>query len=245
MPSVDYFYRDRRATAELDEVADMCPHCKISCQISPISAYRVTGRPHLLQVVFQCPRNDCGFVFVSYYTMRENRTYRGHTVTWNLAASEPISFVTNPTQFSDHITNMSKEFAGIFNQAKSAEENGMDMICGPGYGKALEFLLKDYLIHQKPEDAEKIKGIKNIGSLIDRLEDPKAKIVVERAAWVRNDETHYTRKFEDRDLEDLKTLITLSVHWIESALITEEYEKGMQSKNKPGKEPEQQNVEIT
>jgi hypothetical protein len=36
-----------------------------------------------------------------------------------------------------------------------------------------------------------------------------------------NDETHYVRKWEDKDLTDLKTVIELTLHWIEMAEMTD------------------------
>jgi hypothetical protein len=39
--------------------------------------------------------------------------------------------------------------------------------------------------------------------------------VASRAAWLGNDETHYLRTWEDKDLTDLKKLIELTVQWIE------------------------------
>jgi hypothetical protein len=41
-----------------------------------------------------------------------------------------------------------------------------------------------------------------------------------RAAWLGNDETHYVRKWEDKDLNDQKSLIEVTVHWIEMEAIT-------------------------
>jgi hypothetical protein len=33
--------------------------------------------------------------------------------------------------------------------------------------------------------------------------------VAERAVWLGNDEVHYTKKWENKDIDDLKTLINL------------------------------------
>lgn len=41
-------------------------------------------------------------------------------------------------------------------------------------------------------------------------------------AWLGNDETHYVRKWEDKDLKDLKKLISLTIHWIEMDALTVE-----------------------
>jgi hypothetical protein len=46
--------------------------------------------------------------------------------------------------------------------------------------------------------------------------------VAKRAAWLGNDETHYIRKWEDKDLDDLKKLIKLTVLWIEMEQMTKD-----------------------
>lgn len=48
----------------------------------------------------------------------------------------------------------------------------------------------------------------------DYIEYERLKIVASRAAWLGNDQAHYTQKHTDRDLEDLKKLIQLTMHWI-------------------------------
>jgi hypothetical protein len=44
--------------------------------------------------------------------------------------------------------------------------------------------------------------------------------MAERATWLGNDETHYIRKWEDKDLQDMKRLITLTTYWIMSDQLT-------------------------
>lgn len=58
--------------------------------------------------------------------------------------------------------------------------------------------------------------------IADDLADDRIKNVARRAAWLGNDETHYVRRWEDRDIENLKRLIELTVRWIEMELETEE-----------------------
>lgn len=52
------------------------------------------------------------------------------------------------------------------------------------------------------------------------MTNDNVKTTAERAAWIGNDETHYARRWEDKDLDDLKTLIELTVHWIEMEIMT-------------------------
>lgn len=61
----------------------------------------------------------------------------------------------------------------------------------------------------------------------DHVSDTKVKQVAARAVWLGNDETHYSRKWEDKDLKDLKMLIKLTLHWIEMDELTQEALKSM------------------
>ena len=47
---------------------------------------------------------------------------------------------------SDIISELSPNFCEIYNQAYIAEQTNLMQICGTGYRKSLEFLIKDYLI---------------------------------------------------------------------------------------------------
>src|SRR5262249_48084127 len=125
--------------------------------------------------------------------------------------------------FPDCIQKTSPQFCAIYNDAAAAELFELTNVVGPGYRKALEFLVKDFLISAYPADAEKIKRAW-LGDLIrDKIQDVNIKGCAERAAWLGNDETHYLRKWEDKDISDLKTLITLAVNWIENHLLTQSY----------------------
>jgi len=96
-----------------------------------------------------------------------------------------------------------------------------------GYRKSLEFLVKDYCILKQPGAAEEIKKTL-LGQCIGTwVEDPKVKECAKRAAWLGNDETHYLRKWESKDINDLKILITLTVNWIHNDILTERYMKEM------------------
>ena len=41
------------------------------------------------------------------------------------------------------------------------------------------------------------------------------KEVAKRAAWLGNDETHYERKWGEKDCSDLKKTIAMTISWIE------------------------------
>ena len=121
-------------------------------------------------------------------------------------------------QFEPPIPAISGQFCAIYNEAKHAEECELLRICGAGYRKALEFLIKDYLIRYKfVGNGEIAKEIETapIAACIDKYIDDKGiQDAAHRAAWLGNDETHYVRKWTDKDLKDLKDLIAITVSWI-------------------------------
>ncbi len=47
------------------------------------------------------------------------------------------------------------------------------------------------------------------------------------ATWLGNDETHYVRKWENKELSDLKKLVELTVYWVASDILTRELEASM------------------
>jgi hypothetical protein len=122
---------------------------------------------------------------------------------------------------------VSPDFVTIFSEAERAEQTGFKLVCGPGYRKALEFLIKDYVIRSHPDKAEEVKRVLLGKCIADCVTDEKVKQVAARAVWLGNDETHYLRKWEGKDLTDLKALIRLTLHWIEMDELTQEALKEM------------------
>lgn len=129
-----------------------------------------------------------------------------------------------------YVKQVSPQFWVIYEQALRAEENDLDQIAGLGYRKALEFLVKDYAISQNPSDAENIKQRALNNCIETFIKYPKAKALAKRAAWLGNDYAHYLKKHTDRDISDLKKLISLTMQWINLDLESEKYEKEIQPK---------------
>lgn len=158
-----------------------------------------------------CPNNSCKSHFI---IVPDNSGYFVNI----LPNSIPVK-----KEFSEIITSISPSFSDIYNQAYHAEQVSLDQICGVGYRKALEFLIKDYLI-SKEQDNAKIENIKSkfLNNCIqDDVQNENIKNVAKRAVWLGNDETHYIRKWADKDVSHLKQLIELTIKWIESEVETE------------------------
>lgn len=127
----------------------------------------------------------------------------------------------------DGIEDVSPAFINIYSQAVMAESLNLDELNGIGYRKAIEFLIKDYLCSKYPDKADEIKGKFLSRCIKDHVDDPKIKDCAEMAVWLGNDETHYVRKWKDRDMDDLKMLMQLTLYWISSELLTEKYKPSM------------------
>ena len=111
------------------------------------------------------------------------------------------------TAFSDSIETISPDFVRIYNQAEEAEARKLLDLCGLGYRKALEHLIKDYLCHVQPDNAETIKKTK-LGDCITMLGDPTLRDLAATASWLGNDFAHYERRHTQFDLDDLKRFIS-------------------------------------
>jgi hypothetical protein len=119
--------------------------------------------------------------------------------------------------FSELVQQISPSFCKIYGEASAAEAGELDQICGIGYGKSLEFLIKDYAKYENPSDRAIIETSR-LGVCIKRYtNDPAIRDSAELAAWLRNDEAHYIRRYVDKDVKDLKQLIALTVRLIEHA----------------------------
>jgi hypothetical protein len=159
----------------------------------------------------------------------------------SFAFARVFPFTFKASEHNEIINQISPEFVTIYAEAERAEHDGLKLICGPGYRKALEFLIKDYVIRlnavdetdtpEKQAEAvakqQEIKSLPLARCISDYVTDSNVKQVAARAVWLGNDETHYLRKWEDKDLSDLKKLIRLTLHWIEMDELTQDALKSM------------------
>jgi hypothetical protein len=114
-----------------------------------------------------------------------------------------------------------------------AEAAGLDEICGAGYRRSLEFLVKDYVKNKSPEKAKEVDEHKVLGRFIENyIEDTRVKSMAKMSAILGNDEAHYTKKWADKDLQDLKKLIDLTSRFIDLELHAAEYEADMMKDKK-------------
>lgn len=67
-----------------------------------------------------------------------------------------------------------------------------------------------------------------LGSVIEKhIDQDRIKQCAKRAAWLGNDQTHYTRKWEDKDIHDLKSLIMMTLNHIDLTIESDRYLREM------------------
>jgi hypothetical protein len=212
----------------IDQTPDICPVCKKHC--IPINVWSFIDM-HLsfrdMQVVFRCPNKDCFSIFIARYNVN---SWPPQNKTCYLKSTSVIQY-SEKRAFSENIKSISEDFCNIYWESEIAENNNLLLICGVGYRKSLEILIKDYLVKNLLKDSpEKQDEVKNsfLGKCIDSyIDDHRIKESARRAVWLGNDETHYSRKWEEKDLSDLKKLLNMTVHWIDLVTDYENYKKDM------------------
>lgn len=115
-------------------------------------------------------------------------------------------------EYDKRIDQVSPRFALIYRQTVRAEMLGLDALVGIGYRKAIEFLLKDWAISDHPDEKDVIAKM-HLGDCIQKyIPDPVLRDGFARVVWLGNDETHYQRKWDDKDIDDLKRLLHASLN---------------------------------
>lgn len=215
---------------QYDRDPDECPICHHGIKALCIGN-NLISRPELdhgntVQALYRCPRNECQRAFVASYT--QNRDYRSHFPQGDYYLRNCAPFRPTEPDTADELKELSSNYHKILSQSYAAEGLQLDQIAGCGFRKALEFLIKDYAIHKHPDDAGVIKK-KLLGNCIkEYCSDANVNACASRAAWIGNDETHYVRKWEEKDLTDLKVLLRLTAAWILNELLTEKYLREME-----------------
>jgi hypothetical protein len=199
----------------LDRLPDHCPVCLVG--IHAIDTKQAVPLDRGVEMVFLCPRLACGHFFIARYTSSYTT---GGDLLYSLSELHPLTLEVSDQ--SEVITVVSPDFVAIYGEAEAAELRQLRLVCGPGYRKSLEFLIKDYVIAKHPKEAEAIKKLNLAKCINDYVSSDRIKQVAARAVWLGNDETHYLRRWEEKDLQDLKRVISLTVHWIEMEEMTAE-----------------------
>ena len=196
----------------------VCPCCHKSIDAiveTQTKTFLQNNKENTFAVIFRCPA--CGkYFFKSYKLFDTDNEYIGE------------DFISNPTPDLDlnipkEIKKISPKFIEIYTQALTAEHYGLTEITGIGLRKSIEFLVKDYLIDINPEISEDIQEL-FLGRAIEKIDNPKIKNLAKAAVWLGNDETHYLRIHEDKDIKDMKKFIKALLYFISFEVTADEAE---------------------
>lgn len=196
-----------------------CPYCDkgIDAIIVNKFAYRFYDMTNIV-ITYKC--TCCEQIFFSKYQINpmaigyyENELY----------PFETIGGHKTKLDFSDEIKEISPSFISIYNDAYIAEQSGCREIVGIGYRRAFEFLIKDYAIKYHQDEESIIKNMPLAKCVGEYAPNDVTKQLLLRATWIGNDFAHYETKHEEIDLNDLKSLIELSVDAIEKDIKVKKY----------------------
>lgn len=207
---------DHREKSFNVKLPNKCPSCNIAYGELPVCSYYITSARIFLSdqlttiySIFYCPHCEHCF-FVQYSTSDDTACH--------ISIDEVYPTPKATTDFSDRIKKVSPKFVEIYSQSEQAENLGFKDICGMGYRKALEFLIKDYAIFKYPDSQSDIESSPLSKCINTFIEEPQIKVLAKASAWIGNDETHYIRKHESYDLSNLKHFISATVAYINYAL---------------------------
>lgn len=201
------------------QLPNKCPLCSTAYSSKPVFSWFFKNDLGVvyLYAIFFCP--SCEDVFFVTYNVND---YWSNDCRYIINQYPAPTALTN---LSNSICKLSPKFVEIFHQAEKAENFELTELCGIGYRKALEFLVKDYAISIHPEHKSQIESSQLARCIADFIDNEKIKTLAKASAWLGNDETHYIRKHQNHNIQDLKRFIKATVAYIDSEFsFTEAFE---------------------
>lgn len=203
----------------LEGLPNECPLCHHAVAPKPLAFVGSGPKEEFsVQEAFQCTNRRCAGIFVAVYRCSEGNTF---------AYSGSVPRTVKPPELSELVAELSPTFAEVYRQSFAAEAHGLTQLTGIGLRKSFEFLIKDYAVHVAGVPAETVGRRPLVQCIKDYLSDERLRECAERAAWLGNDEVHYTRQWTDKDVGDLKILIRIVVNLLENELLRRRYVEEM------------------
>lgn len=219
------------------EIIDSCPFChkminpldleNFLCNVSAKNA-------KYLQRIFRCPNKECGMVFTALYEICFDA--KAGLYVYSFEKLEP----TRPYEplISEIIKDKFPEFYKVYKEANAVDSLGLSEVSGMVFRKSLEFLVKGFAkdgLKDSLDNKEEKSNIDkmSLASCVKKyITDPNTKSMAERTAWLGNDESHYLRRWPEKDINDLKVLLKLTINSIENQLLINKYQEEMDKPRK-------------
>ena len=202
-----------------DNYPSDCPEC--GKQIVPKVHSQFTKNTNSY-VFLECPSPSCGVGFVYDFSLHY-KSGNDHFYSFNRLVKGSVKKHFQ----NERIERLSPSFVSLYNQSEHAESFGLYQVCGAGYLKALEHLIKDFLTFQSPA-AEALFRKASLGQCISEcVHNERIRATAKIAYWIQNDEQTPGRVWRERELKDVKALINLTTNWIDMELLSREFEAAM------------------
>lgn len=206
------------------EIPKACPICDTGNIDDPINAYHLSGGEFGFFDIcaeYFCPK--CKKMYLAYYTChtsdkKANCPIRGYSFA-----------VKELPHIPDSVSRVSAKFSDIYSQALDTESKNLNELTGIGLRKALEYLIKDYSIYKHPEKNNEIRKATLSNCIKNYIDSPRIKQLAVACTWLGNDETHYERKHEDRDIGDMKSFLKALIAFIDYDILADEADKFISS----------------
>lgn len=200
----------------------VCPLCKKSIDSTQnITSHKFFNSPnneHIKEFYVlhcHCPNCEETFIIELGYKLDEICLLNGNYIVTYCGKKRYAIDYNN-----DFISRMSPNLSTILYQSQIAEYENLSYITGTSYRKALEFLVKDYLIYKNPQLKENIANTqlhKCITDIAKNLDNTKFAAVSKLATLAKdlgNSETHYNKTIDTKDnISLMKTSINLLIDY--------------------------------
>lgn len=193
------------------QLPSICPLCNKGIKPVIIDYVQDTVTPFstnkeitCLEVICKCPACN-NMIWAEYYKLPDI----GYTLINIYPTNDNIQL-----DIPKELNSLYPNFYRIYTQAAKAENSKLDEICGLGYRKSIEFLVKEYAIHKSPSDETAIKK-ESLGSTINnRIDNTQIKDLAKIASWLGNDHAHMVNKHEEFDIKSMKAFISALANFI-------------------------------
>ncbi|MGB4587770.1 MAG: DUF4145 domain-containing protein [Clostridiaceae bacterium] len=196
------------------EIPKTCPHCHEINTPNIVSDHTSVHFPFdSLGLLMQC--SSCSQYFALAFNLYDGQ--RTHLIEFTYLPN--IKY-----DMPDELDEISPLFREIYSQSQVAESMELYHVAGVGYRKAIEFLVKDYLIFKDSDKEQHIKTL-HLSNAINKISSEQIKDLALAATWIGNDETHYLRKIEGKTLEHMKKFLKVLAYSVSSDVIAYEAKK--------------------
>jgi len=191
---------------------NICPHCHIVNNPHEqwyVVTHDTDGIPTVI-TAWKCSNDKCYRIFIANYKLNGQEFKFNRFLNGLPKGPDWPKPILDLKSGNPKVAEQGEQtrFIKTYLQSLVAENSGLDELAGMGYRKAIEYLVKDWAIQNKPEDRSKIES-SWLGAVINDYYSGDLKEILERATWLGNDQAHYNKIFEEYDLDILKELIEL------------------------------------